>query len=93
MATVTENKRLLLKDMYFGHINAKHEMLNNTVEERENFRKSFLVPNNVDFKKFQDGDRYFTYGLKGTGKTALLRYLSTKLEDEQYFVSSGKAVV
>lgn len=76
---MVENK-LKLKDIYFGAIDAKHELLNDSQEERENFYNSFLTPQSVNKDDFYNGKKYYVYGLKGTGKTALLRFLNIEFE-------------
>lgn len=72
--------KLKLKDIYFGAIDAKHELLNDSQEERENFSNSFLTPQSVNKDDFYNGRKYYVYGLKGTGKTALLRFFNIEFE-------------
>lgn len=71
---------LQLKDLFFGKTDAKNELAGNTTQEKELFRNSFLIPENIDIKDFIDGKRFYISGLKGTGKTALLRYIDLHLE-------------
>jgi len=71
---------MLIKNFYFGSIDAKHELLNNDPDIIDRFRKSFLVPYNVDTDDFVSGESFIVTGLKGTGKTALLRYIDLKTE-------------
>lgn len=77
---------LLLKDMYFGHIDAKHELRDNTDESRVRFREAFIIPDNVIEQRFLEGEKFIVHGLKGTGKTALLRYLGLIANDEDAIV-------
>ena len=71
-------KRLQLKDLFVGKTDAKNELL----ESRELFEDSFLIPENINIKDFYNGGRYYITGLKGTGKTALLRYIALSMEKE-----------
>lgn len=73
-------KSLKLKDLFVGKTDAKNELINNTLAERERFIDSFLIPENINTDDFINGQRTFVTGLKGTGKTALLRYLSLLIE-------------
>lgn len=77
------NNQLVLKNIYFGKVDAKNELLENTPEQRENFVKTFLLPEHFNIEAFQQGRKYFIYGLKGTGKTAFLRYLGIEFEDRR----------
>lgn len=76
---ITDNK---LKDIYLGNIDAKNELLNNSPEERERFLDAFVPPPNLVIENYTSKGLYYILGLKGTGKTALLRYVSIKLEEE-----------
>lgn len=75
-------KRLQLKDLYIGSIDAKHELISNSEDERFRFFDSFLIPENIVVDEYITGKKYYVTGLKGTGKTALLRYLAIKVEKE-----------
>lgn len=79
---------LKLKDIYLGSTDAKNEMLSNSPEELRRFVDSFVVPPALAIDKFTDRSKYYVVGLKGTGKTALLRYISIKLEDEFSSIST-----
>lgn len=70
-----------LKELNLGSIDAKNELLTDTPEERERFISAFVVPPSLDINKHISGSRYFVTGLKGTGKTALLRYISIRIEE------------
>lgn len=73
-----------LKDIYFGAIDAKNEINNSSSDKIERFEKIFLMPDNIDIDSFENGDKFLIYGLKGTGKTALLRYLDIYLQKKHY---------
>ncbi|MGU0936938.1 hypothetical protein ACSETY_14265 [Pseudomonas aeruginosa] len=72
---------LKLKDIPLGSTDAKNEVLSNSPEEIVRFVNSFVVPPALSIEKFYDKKKYYIVGLKGTGKTALLRYVSLKLEE------------
>lgn len=71
---------LQLKDLFVGKTDAKNELSENSELERERFLDSFLIPENISVNEFYNGKRYYITGLKGTGKTALLRYLAISVE-------------
>lgn len=73
-------EKLLLKDIFFGQTDAKNEFRADTEEEKETFMQGFLLPDVIDIDAFRDGNKFFITGLKGTGKTALMRYISLYLE-------------
>lgn len=85
---VKEALMLKLKDIHLGSTDAKNEMLSNSPEEFKRFVDSFVVPPALAIDKFISKSKYYVVGLKGTGKTALLRYISIKLEEEQNSVST-----
>lgn len=74
-------KKLQLKDLYLGGIDAKYELITNSLDERERFEKSYLIPGNVSIRFFKRKKFYVT-GLKGSGKTALMRYIGIQAEKE-----------
>ena len=67
---------LSLRQINFGKIDAKNELLTGNYNEKVDYENSFLVPPNITIDDFLNKDLYFIVGLKGTGKTALLRYIS-----------------
>ncbi|WP_141227116.1 P-loop ATPase, Sll1717 family [Aeromonas caviae] len=79
---------LKLKDIPLGSTDAKNEVLSNTPEEIRRFLASFVTPPALTIEKFYSRQKYYIVGLKGTGKTALLRYISLKLEEDEKSVSS-----
>jgi hypothetical protein len=72
---------LRLKDIYLGNIDAKNELLANSPDQRARFVAAFVRPPNLTIEEFVNREKYFVLGLKGTGKTALLRYISISLEE------------
>lgn len=70
-----------LKDIYLGSTDAKNELLANSPEEVERFKKLYVVPPALLIDKYFTNEKYFITGLKGTGKTALLRYIALKLDE------------
>ncbi len=76
------SKNIKLKDLFLGKTDAKHELIENSTRERARFLQSFLIPENIVLDNFLIGSKYFITGLKGTGKTALLRYLALVSEND-----------
>ncbi|WP_143325927.1 P-loop ATPase, Sll1717 family [Vandammella animalimorsus] len=72
-----------LKDIFLGKTDAKNEVLSNSPEEEKRFLASFVIPPSLMVDKFLSQDKYYITGLKGTGKTALLRYISIKLSENE----------
>lgn len=70
-----------LRDFFIGKIDAKNELIDNTEDSRNKFIDSYLIPENIITDDFYSGRRYYITGLKGTGKTALLRYISLSVEN------------
>lgn len=68
-------KTLQLKDIFVGKTDAKNEFIENSIYEQSKFIDSYLIPENITIENFENGSKYYITGLKGTGKTALLRYL------------------
>ena len=68
----------------FGSIDAKHDIEGRTPEEVEYFENSFVLPPNIEIDDYLGGKKYYVSGLKGTGKTALLRYIQIKAEKIGY---------
>lgn len=81
-------KTLQLKDIFIGKTDAKNEFIENSVIEQDRFKESYLIPENINFDDFENGRRYYITGLKGTGKTALLRYLEISLNGKNETSSS-----
>lgn len=73
---------LKLKDISLGKTDAKNELLSETPEEIDRFLNSFVVPPALNIEAYITRDKYFVTGLKGTGKTALLRYISLRMQEE-----------
>lgn len=73
---------LTLKDIPFGSTDAKNEVLSGTPEEVARFLSSYVTPPALRVDRFLKRQKYYVSGLKGTGKTALLRYISLMLENE-----------
>ena len=72
--------QLTLKDIPLGNIDAKNEVLSGAPEEIERFLAAYVTPPALVIDKFVNRQKYYVVGLKGTGKTALLRYISLQLE-------------
>lgn len=72
-----------LSDLYLGTTDAKNELLSNSPEETSRFKRLYVVPPALNIDKYIKHQKYFITGLKGTGKTALLRYISIVLDEEE----------
>lgn len=53
-----------------------------TESEKEIFLKSYVLPSKFKLKDFLDGYKYFVFGGKGAGKTALLQYIRIRAQEE-----------
>lgn len=80
-------------DFRFGEEDARNISIR-TEEEKLRFVRGFLEPRRFRLEDFLNGNRCFVSGGKGTGKTALLKYLQIRAEAEgsttgfYYFQSS-----
>lgn len=72
-----------LSDLFIGKIDAKNEILENSKNEKDRFLDSYLIPENIMVDSFFKGNKYIISGLKGTGKTALLQYISLSIDKEK----------
>lgn len=75
-----EEDIIFLKDLRLGKTDAKNELLEGTQEEKQFFENSFLMPENVSIDDFSDKNVFFVTGMKGSGKTALLRYIELEIK-------------
>ncbi len=64
----------------FGEIDAKNEVFGQDRHGINVFENSFQIPPNIDLTELLTGSKYFVYGQKGCGKTALLLFAKKKLE-------------
>ena len=71
--------QLQLKDLFVGKLDAKNEPASSD-KDKERFIDGFLLPDNIIPKDFFLGKRYYIVGQKGTGKTALLKYIQFETE-------------
>lgn len=72
-----------LKEINFGDVDAKNEILKqNRVGERD-FFDSYFIPEKIEISDYLNGTKFFVLGLKGTGKTALLRFMHDKVDGEK----------
>lgn len=80
-------KKLVLNDFYFGQPDAKDEIISNDEKDIRRFFLSFLTPENFLIDDYIFGKTLFISGFKGTGKTALLRYIAIDAENRGYLTS------
>ncbi|MBY0568375.1 MAG: hypothetical protein K2P70_13760 [Hyphomonadaceae bacterium] len=67
-----------LQDLLLGSIDAKNDLLTESGETANAFENSFVVPKDFSQERFDEGRIQFIVGTKGTGKTALLRWLGRR---------------
>ncbi|MFA5970434.1 MAG: hypothetical protein WC816_14465 [Sphingomonas sp.] len=68
-------------DIKFGEIDAKNEVFDQDRAGTFVFQNSFQIPPGIKLDSLLVGSKYYIYGQKGCGKTALLLYLKKKLEE------------
>jgi hypothetical protein len=76
-------EELKLGQLDIGKEDCKNELLSYNGKKKEKFQSSFLLPENVDIDKFLEPTKfeyYFIKGLKGVGKTSLLRYIGLQID-------------
>lgn len=78
---------LKISDIYLGKTDAKNELLNSDPSEADRFLDAYVKPPALDLSCYTNREKYFVVGLKGTGKTALLRYISLKLQSNDEAIS------
>src|ERR1700733_3487952 len=72
----TENfPNLRLSQLYVGKTDAKDELLFADDGEKVLFENTFFTPPHIFVEDFLKGSRFYIVGLKGTGKTAFLRFM------------------
>jgi hypothetical protein len=67
------NENLSLGQLYAGNTDAKDDFI--LTGTKDEFFNSFIIQDENQLQKFHIGIKFFIYGMKGTGKTAQLRYL------------------
>ena len=78
----TSRPRLPLNQLNFGKIDAKNEVVSRDLQSIQHFVDSFTSPTGLDIDDFVHGRRAFVHGMKGSGKTALLRYIQLKAKED-----------
>jgi len=77
-------KTLQLKDIFVGKTDAKNEFVGVNDDIKNKFIDSYLIPENIIIDDFHEGKKFIVTGLKGTGKTALLRYLEVSFQKKMH---------
>lgn len=67
---------MLIGDLYLGKVDGKFEFLEPNNAHEEGIHTAYLIPENVNPKRFGNHDQYFVSGFRGTGKTSLLRWFA-----------------
>lgn len=62
----------------FGPLDARHAATESQFDE-DLFSKVFIDPVGIDINDLRRGKKYFVYGIKGSGKSAILKYLDIQL--------------
>lgn len=75
--------KLPTSDIYVGSIDATDEITISGEQNADAFFETYYIPEHVIMDDFLDGKMLFTYGFKGTGKTALLRYIGQHIKRSQ----------
>lgn len=73
-------------DLKVGNIDAKNEILNletTTGDGKDSFIKSFYTIDQMFIESFISGQSYFITGLKGSGKTSILRYIDAIVSKDE----------
>ncbi len=66
---------LTLGELRLGETDARNEVRTDMLKGTDFFYRSFLLPRNIEMEALHTGQKFIIYGLKGTGKTALMHYL------------------
>ena len=69
---------LSIKDIHAGLLDARSELQFNKFEA---FEKYYVVPNNFNLDDLLKSPKCFISGFKGTGKTALLYYITNQIKN------------
>lgn len=70
-----------LRQLRFGNIDARYEVTSRNPKEVEHFRRSFIQPAGMNVDEFVEGHRFIVHGVKGAGKTSLLRFVQLKTSE------------
>ena len=69
-----------ISNIDFGPVDARHAFTHSDFDENI-FSRVFIDPMGVDIHDLEKGRRSFVYGIKGSGKSAILKYLEIKLRN------------
>lgn len=76
------DNKLILSQIYIGNTDAKNELLYGDQSEVDDYKNNFVIPPSLIIDDFKSRKKYFITGLKGTGKTAFLRYVDISMSDD-----------
>ncbi len=74
----------MLKNINFGDVDAKNEILKQNRGNTKYFFESYSIPERIDIEEILNGSKFFISGLKGTGKTALIRYVHNEAVKKKF---------
>jgi hypothetical protein len=66
---------LKISQLYLGKVDAKDEIVFGSADDRLLFERTYFLLSHISTDDFLSGRKFYIVGMKGTGKTALLRYL------------------
>ncbi|UWQ08870.1 P-loop ATPase, Sll1717 family [Aliiroseovarius crassostreae] len=73
------SQKIKITNLDFGKIDARQEILSRDPAKRKLFLESFYAPKSFSIDELKSGEKFLIVGPKGSGKTALLRYLEHTL--------------
>ncbi len=73
-----KGKIMNISQIDFGPLDARHAATHGKFDESL-FQKVFIDPAGVDLDDFKNGRKSFVYGIKGSGKSAILKHLDIGL--------------
>lgn len=76
--------RLPLRNLKFGSVDARYEVLTRDKNTLEHFKESFVTPTGMPLEEYMSGRRFFIHGMKGAGKTAFLRYIELSAQEKGF---------
>lgn len=76
---------MMISELQLGKVDGKAEFSDAKVKNGVDFSASYLVPENVRLTDFDDAERYFIQGFRGTGKTSLLRFYTSRNQPNPKF--------
>ena len=73
---------LKLGELNIGNVDGRYEF---ELDRPDHISSTFYIPEFINFDMFKTRSRYFVHGLRGVGKTSILRWLHAKASMEASF--------